>query len=185
MFRVAVAAVLAIAAWFAVPAPGYAYTWYRLNFFQQQQQGKYWCWAASGNSIAAYYGYDYSQLQFCNMARAHADINDYCTDEVATLAEDQRAFRRIGISPGNLVERPLDYDEIIQDIDAEHPIITRIGWKSGGGHMEVIFGYDTRGEQVWWSDPLKPPGNVNLTPYRAYLDNPEWEWTHSLYRIGA
>ena len=48
----------------ASAAPGSYY----LNVSGQAQQKSNWCWAASGNSIAAFYGKSYSQNQFCNLA---------------------------------------------------------------------------------------------------------------------
>lgn len=40
----------------------------RLDITMQAQQQTNWCWAAGGNTIAAWFGRNYSQNQFCNAA---------------------------------------------------------------------------------------------------------------------
>ncbi|GAA1587890.1 hypothetical protein GCM10009789_46780 [Kribbella sancticallisti] len=56
-----------------------------LSITGQDQQRPNWCWAATGNSIAAYYGYSYPQNQFCNMAFGNA-LNATCPNNQATQA---------------------------------------------------------------------------------------------------
>src|SRR4051812_23892096 len=79
-----------------------------LNVNGQSQQKSNWCWAATGNSIATYYGNNYSQNQFCNMAFGYSQ-NGTCPNDQATLANDQRAFRTIGISQGSYISGTLSF----------------------------------------------------------------------------
>ncbi|NRQ35644.1 hypothetical protein HII36_27975 [Nonomuraea sp. NN258] len=184
MFRLAVALALAVATWISTSTPAHAYTWYRLNFTQQAQQYSNWCWAATGNSVAAYYGYSYSQNQFCNLAFNRA-MNSGCPNNQATLGNDQTAFSKIGINPGVYVYNYLSYAAIVREIDAERPIMTRIQWTSGGGHMEVIYGYDKSQSWVYWSNPWPSSTRYNWSTYNWYVSNGSFFWTHSLNNIGA
>ncbi|GII95521.1 papain-like cysteine protease family protein [Sinosporangium siamense] len=189
MFRLAVALAIATTTWIGTTTPAHAqrYDWYKLNFVQQEQQKSNWCWAAIGNSVAAYHGYgQYSQNQFCNMAFGNQDINLACPNNQATLAEDQRAFRRIGMrQPGYYSANYLAFSAVVREIDAHRPILTRVQWKAGGGHMEVIFGYDRRSNSVHWSNPWGPDPRYNLSTYDFYVNNSRWSWTHSLDNVSA
>lgn len=156
----------------------------QLNITMQSQQYSNWCWAASGNTVAAFYGYSYSQNQFCNMAFGNS-LNASCANSQASLADDQTAFDRIGISPGNYVTGYLYYSAIIREIDAGRPVMARIQWSSGGGHMEVLYGYDQSQNWVYWGDPWPSDNRYNWGSYIYYVSNGSFSWTHSLDYIGA
>ncbi|WP_018351107.1 papain-like cysteine protease family protein [Longispora albida] len=155
----------------------------RLNITQQVQQYSNWCWAATGNSIAAYYGYSYSQNQFCNLA-FNRSMNSSCPNNQATLANDQEAFWEIGIAPGRYVTGWLYYSTVQTEINANRPIMTRIQWSSGGGHMMNIYGYDTASNWVYWSNPWGSSTRYNWGTHSYYVNNSSFSWTHSLYQIG-
>ncbi|MFI5531693.1 papain-like cysteine protease family protein [Kitasatospora sp. NPDC051853] len=156
----------------------------KLNLTMQQQQQTNWCWAASGNTIATYYGYTYSQNQFCNAA-FNRSVNSSCPNNQATLGNVQTALRYIGINPGSYVTGYLRYSTVQTEIDANRPVETRIQWSSGGGHMHVLYGYDTGNNWVYWGDPWPSSYRYNWADYNYYVNNDTFSWTHSLYRIGA
>ncbi|WP_327085308.1 C39 family peptidase [Nonomuraea sp. NBC_01738] len=182
--RTAAALTVAAAVWFGASGTAHAWTWYRLGFTQQAQELSNWCWAATGNSVAAFYGHTYSQNQFCNLA-FNRSMNSSCPNNQATLANDQTAFSKIGINPGSYVNGYLSYNAIIREIDAERPIMARIQWTSGGGHMEVIYGYDKSSSWVYWANPWPSSTRYNWTTYNYYVSNNSFFWTHSLDYIGA
>ncbi|WP_431680187.1 papain-like cysteine protease family protein [Kitasatospora sp. KL5] len=155
-----------------------------LGITMQQQQQSNWCWAASGNTIATFYGYGYSQNQFCNLA-FNRSVNSACPNSQATLGDVQNALGRIGISRGSYVGGYLGYATVQGEINAGRPVETRIQWSSGGGHMHVLYGYDTASDWVYWGDPWPSNYRYNWADYRYYVSNGEFAWTHSLYRIGA
>ncbi|MFB7665189.1 papain-like cysteine protease family protein [Kitasatospora sp. NPDC056138] len=159
-------------------------TWRKLDISMQQQQRDNWCWAASGNTIATYFGYDYSQNQFCNAAFGRA-TDSSCPNSQAALDDVQSALSRVGINPGRYVNSYLRYSTVQSEIDANRPIETRIQWSSGGGHMHVLYGYDTSSNWVYWGDPWPSNYRYNWADYTYYVDNGSFSWTHSLYRIGA
>ncbi|MFD0276530.1 papain-like cysteine protease family protein [Kitasatospora sp. NPDC127111] len=156
----------------------------KLNITMQQQQQSNWCWAASGNTIAAWYGYSYSQNQFCNAAFGRS-TNSSCPNSQATLGDVQNGLSWIGINPGSYVTGYLRYSTVQTEVNADRPIETRIQWSSGGGHMHVVYGYDTGGNQVYWGDPWPSNYRYNWADYNYYVSNGTFSWTHSLYRIGA
>ncbi|MFI7056303.1 papain-like cysteine protease family protein [Streptosporangium canum] len=183
--RTAIALVLTTGVWLASPGiAAHAAAAYRLNITMQAQQYTNWCWAAAGNTVAAYHGYDYSQNQFCNLA-FNRSMNSSCPNNQATLANDQNAFRQIGISPGTYVYNYLTYNAVIREMNANRPVLTRIQWSSGGGHMHTIYGYDQSGSWIYWGDPWQSSSRYNWAAYNYYVGNGSFSWTHSLNYIGA
>lgn len=156
----------------------------RLDITMQEQEQTNWCWAATGNTIAGWYGRDYSQNQFCNAAFGRSQ-NGTCPNDQATLANVQTGLNWAGISPGSYVTGWLQYSTVQTEINAGRPIADRIQWSSGGGHMNVIYGYDTASDWVYWGDPWPSDNRYNWAAHDWYVSNNEFSWTHSLYRIGA
>lgn len=168
----------------ATDAPTAQYTWRRLNISMQAQELTNWCWAATGDTVASYFGYSYSQNQFCNAAFGRA-IDSSCPNDQATLANDQRALSWMGVNPGSYVTGYLNYGTIQREIDADRPVMSRIQWSSGGGHMLLVYGYDKSQSWVYWGDPWPSDNRYNWATYDYYVRNGSFSWTHSLYGIGA
>ncbi|MFC9299307.1 papain-like cysteine protease family protein [Streptomyces sp. NPDC057011] len=156
----------------------------RLNITMQAQQKTNWCWAAGGNTIATWFGRNYSQNQFCNAAFNRQQGYD-CPNNQATLGNVQTGLRWAGINSGSYVTGWLQYSTVQTEINANRPIETRIQWSNGGGHMHVIYGYDTANSWVYWGDPWPSSDRYNWASHAWYVDNSTFSWTHSLYRIGA
>ncbi|MCB5182859.1 papain-like cysteine protease family protein [Streptomyces antimicrobicus] len=156
----------------------------RLGITMQAQQKTNWCWAAGGNTIATWFGRAYSQNQFCNAAFNRQQGTE-CPNNQATLGNVQNGLRWAGINPGSYVSGWLRYSTVQTEIDADRPIETRIQWASGGGHMHVVYGYDTASSWVYWGDPWPSSHRYNWASHDWYVDNSSFSWTHSLYRIGA
>ncbi|WP_439680035.1 papain-like cysteine protease family protein [Embleya sp. MST-111070] len=156
----------------------------RLNITMQAQQKSNWCWAGAGNTIATWYGRGYSQNQFCNAAFGRSQ-NTECPNSQADLGNVQNALDWAGINSGSYVNGWLQYSTVQTEINANRPIETRIQWSSGGGHMHVIYGYDTAQSWVYWGDPWPSSTRYNWASHNWYVNNNQFSWTHSLYRIGA
>ncbi|MCC5478377.1 papain-like cysteine protease family protein [Streptomyces barringtoniae] len=156
----------------------------RLNITMQAQQNSNWCWAASGNTIASWFGRDYTQNQFCDAA-FNRPQGSTCGNWQAALDDVQNALDWMGINPGTYVSGYLRYNTVQKEINADRPIETRIEWSSGGGHMHVLYGYDTSDSQVYWGDPWPSNYRYNWGDYDYYVNNNSFTWTHSLYGIGA
>lgn len=156
----------------------------KLGITMQAQQKSNWCWAASGNTIATWFGRTYSQNQFCNAAFNRQQGTE-CPNNQATLGHVQTALRWAGINPGSYVTGWLRYPTVQSEINADRPIETRIQWSSGGGHMHVLYGFDDAKSWVYWGDPWGSNSRYNWASHDWYVNNNEFSWTHSLYRIGA
>ncbi|MFF7728047.1 papain-like cysteine protease family protein [Streptomyces sp. NPDC008001] len=156
----------------------------KLGITMQAQQKSNWCWAASGNTIATWFGRTYSQNQFCNAAFGRSQGTE-CPNNQATLGNVQTALRWAGINPGSYVSGWLRYPTIQSEVNANRPVETRIQWSSGGGHMHVVYGYDDAGQSVYWGDPWPSNNRYNWASHDWYVSNNQFSWTHSLYRIGA
>lgn len=156
----------------------------RLNITMQAQQKTNWCWAASGNTIATWFGRNSSQNQFCNAAFGRAQGYE-CPNSQATLGNVQDGLSWAGVNPGSYVNGRLRYPTVQAEIAAGRPVETRIQWSSGGGHMHVLYGYDDSNSWVYWGDPWPSSNRYNWASHAWYVNNDEFSWTHSLYRIGA
>ncbi|QIQ05328.1 papain-like cysteine protease family protein [Streptomyces liangshanensis] len=156
----------------------------QLGISMQAQQKSNWCWAAAGNTIATWFGRNHTQNDFCNAAFNRAQ-GSTCPNNQATLANVQTALRWSGISAGSYITGTLSYATVQSEINARRPMETRILWSSGGGHMHVLYGYDTASNWVYWGDPWGSNSRYNWASYSWYQRNSEFSWTHSLYRIGA
>ncbi|OLZ70472.1 hypothetical protein AV521_15205 [Streptomyces sp. IMTB 2501] len=156
----------------------------RLNITMQAQQNSNWCWAASGDTIASWFGRNYTQNQFCDAA-FNRPQGSTCGNWQAALDDVQNALDWMGINPGTYVSGYLRYGTVQNEINADRPIETRIEWNSGGGHMHVLYGYDTSTNQVYWGDPWPSNYRYNWGDYDYYVSNNSFTWTHSLYGIGA
>ncbi|MFE1900565.1 papain-like cysteine protease family protein [Streptomyces yangpuensis] len=165
-------------------APALALAQKRLNITMQAQQKTNWCWAAGGNTIATWFGRTYSQNQFCNAAFNRQQGTD-CPNNQATLGNVQTGLRWVGINPGSYVTGWLQYSTVQTEINANRPVETRIQWSNGGGHMHVLYGYDTANNWVYWGDPWPSSDRYNWASHAWYVNNSTFSWTHSLYRIGA
>lgn len=154
-----------------------------LNINGQAQQKSNWCWAATGDSIASYWGKNVPQNTFCDLAFGRS-TNQTCPNSQATLANDQAAFQSLGINLGTYTE-VVDADTINDEIQSGRPINTRIEWASGGGHMMSIYGYDPDSGALDYYNPWPDSNRYNTATYDWYANNDEFTWTHTLYGIGG
>ncbi|MBE8525704.1 hypothetical protein ILP97_50920 [Amycolatopsis sp. H6(2020)] len=161
-------------------APGVPST-YRNQIVLQLQQKNQWCWAGAGNTIAAYHGAAVGQTRFCQLAHGETGVD--CANLPGTLADPQRAFARLGFSsPGRYLDRRISYADVRTQTAADRPVETRVGYRSGGGHTHVLYGYDTHGDWVFWGDP-GPAKRYNWSTYGYYTQNSSFTWTHTLTGI--
>ncbi|MFE2374745.1 papain-like cysteine protease family protein [Streptomyces sp. NPDC059398] len=185
---VAVTALTGIATASATPASAVTGSKVLTGYTQQIQQQSNWCWAASGTSIAVYEGSDITQTQFCNAGQGRPTSNTTCPDNQGDIPMVQKGFRAAGVSAGQEVDNTVSYSTVQSEINANRPLQTRIVWSSGGGHMEVVYGYDTSKGLIYWGNPLGDNGSYqryNQTTYDYYVSNGTFSWTHTIDRIGA
>ncbi|MDX3194360.1 papain-like cysteine protease family protein [Streptomyces sp. MN03-5084-2B] len=157
-----------------------------LGITMQAQQKDQWCWDASGNTIAAYWGDSLTQTRFCQIA--HNESGSDCANRQGYLSDQQRVFRYLGFTNIGTYDssgRTLSFTGVKSQIDAGKPVGTRIGWRSGGGHMHVLYGYDNSGgaTRVEYGDPWPNNSRYNSMNYDTYRSNNQFQWTHTLYGI--
>ncbi|AHH95592.1 papain-like cysteine protease family protein [Kutzneria albida] len=164
------------------PTPGGAVV---LKFSQLKQEQDQWCWDASGLSIARYLGYakDVSQNSFCDYARGLAD-GAPCPNEPGEFSDVQKAYSRIGLGQGSVSSSALSFADVQTEINANRPIETGIYWTAGGGHAQVIYGYDPSTKKLSYGDPWPQSSTYNEMSYSSYVNNNQFRWAEALYRIG-
>ncbi|MGH3494087.1 MAG: papain-like cysteine protease family protein [Sciscionella sp.] len=152
----------------------------------ESQQHDEWCWAAGGATIAEYWGYGIDQNHFCGLAHDVDVSTEPCPNTVGDLAQVKHGFDKLGFAgSGTFVHQPLSFADIQRNIAMNEPVETRIGWTAGGGHMHVIYGYDSTGgtQVVDFGDPWPSDQRYNSMDYSSYVKNKDFSWTHSLSGI--
>lgn len=153
-----------------------------LDIVMQAQEQTQWCWAGSGNTIADFHGATITQTRFCQLA--HGESGATCANTAGTLGDAQHAYASLGFSsPGTYLADRVGYEDIKAQIEAGRPIQTRIGWNVGGGHIHVVYGYDSVQQRVYWGDPWPTNSRYNLSTYSYYSSNRSFSWTHTLTGI--
>jgi hypothetical protein len=165
----------------ATAAPEAATT---LSISQLVQEQNQWCWAASGLTIARFLGYgsSVSQNTFCDYSRGYP-AGSQCPNQPGELTYVQRGYQALGLRPGT-VTGALSLASVQSEIGARRPIETGIYWTAGGGHAQVIYGYDTSG-LVYYGDPWPSSQRYSAMAHSSYVRNGQFQWAQSLYRIGA
>nr|WP_083466616.1 papain-like cysteine protease family protein [Kibdelosporangium sp. MJ126-NF4]CEL17358.1 hypothetical protein [Kibdelosporangium sp. MJ126-NF4]CTQ91415.1 hypothetical protein [Kibdelosporangium sp. MJ126-NF4] len=150
---------------------------------QLVQEQNQWCWAASGLTIAKVHGKgNVSQNDFCALGRGYPKGTP-CPNQPGYLQWVQKAFRSLGLSAGQ-VSSPPSFQTVSSEIDAGRPIETGIYWTAGGGHAQVIYGYDAQ-QTLSYGDPWPSSPRYSEMSYRSYVSNGQFRWGEALYGAGA
>ncbi|MGC0417147.1 papain-like cysteine protease family protein [Embleya sp. AB8] len=153
----------------------------QLNFNEQTQDQDQWCWAGTGLSVVEYLGHGQGadQNTFCDYARG-LPAGTPCPNQPGELSDVQRAWQSLGLSPGQ-VTGVLDFNTVASSIDANSPIEVGIYWTAGGGHANVLYGYDTNSGIMMYADPWPASPRYGEMDYNSYVSNGEFQWAESLY----
>ncbi|WP_031073876.1 papain-like cysteine protease family protein [Streptomyces sp. NRRL WC-3742] len=144
-----------------------------------KQEKSQWCWVASGLTIAKFQGYGSTQTDFCSRAQPYYG----CNNQPATLDDMARGWNSLGMTqPGSGLNSAATFNQVYTDVKAARPIAARIGWTSGGGHMNVVYGFDTSNNTIGVADPWPDTATYTWWNYNDYVSNSSFKWTHS--RIG-
>ncbi|MEU4807135.1 papain-like cysteine protease family protein [Actinosynnema sp. NPDC023587] len=149
------------------------------NIGMYKQEKNQWCWVASGLTIAKFQGYGSTQTDFCTRAQPYYG----CNNQPATLDDMARAWGSLGMSrTGSGLNSAASFNQVYNDVKASRPLGARIGWTSGGGHMNVVYGFDTSNNTIGVADPWPDTTTYTWWNYNDYVSNSSFKWTHS--RIG-
>ncbi|QRX89978.1 papain-like cysteine protease family protein [Streptomyces noursei] len=153
-----------------------------LDISMQKQVKDQWCWDATGLTIANFWGYTrYNQYDFCRLAAQNNRLD--CNNRPATLGDMANGLRNMGFpSSGSDLYRNASFGETRTEIANGRPFAVRIGWNSGGGHMNVIYGYDSTSNMIAVGDPWPTTKTYTWWNYSTYSGNNSFRWTHT--RIG-
>ncbi|MFF4159923.1 papain-like cysteine protease family protein [Streptomyces sp. NPDC001678] len=153
-----------------------------LDISMQKQVKDQWCWDATGLTIANYWGYTrYNQYDFCRLAAQNNRLD--CNNRPATLGDMANGLRNMGFSSsGTDLYRNASFGETRTEIANGRPFAVRIGWNSGGGHMNLIYGYDSTSNMIAVGDPWPTTKTYTWWNYSSYSRNNSFQWTHT--RIG-
>lgn len=148
-----------------------------LSIPSKTQELDQWCWAASSQSVLAYYGI--SKTQCVIVAYAYPGCPNWSAHIYDVHATVLWAYN--GISSDYLT-RSLSWAEVQSTINNNRPAIIRWAWTSGGGHMVTIRGWDDNsGQRVSYMNPAD--GGMWTRDYSNLVSNSQWNWTHSVTQI--
>ncbi len=146
---------------------------------QEVQQWDQWCWAASGLTIAEHFGHTgVSQNTFCDLALGYS-TSTQCPNTPGQLSWVQNAFAQLGMAPGQ-VTGPLSFAGVAAQIDSGRPVETGIFWTAGGGHAQVIYGYDPTIGAIFYGDPWPTSPRYSEMYYNSYMSNAQFYWGQAL-----
>lgn len=151
-----------------------------LGIGMQKQVRDQWCWDASGLTIANYWGYTkYNQYDFCRLA-AQGNSGLDCNNRPATLGDMANGLANMGFrNSGRDLYRNASFSETQNEIANGRPFAVRIGWTSGGGHMNVVYGYDGNSNMIAVGDPWPSTQTYTWWDYSTYSGNNSFRWTHT------
>jgi hypothetical protein len=151
-----------------------------LNYTQQVQKNNQWCWAADGSSIEQFHGAATTQAQFCGAGKGTQAGN--CPNQPAEIYEIVRGFRGTGFNATD-AGGSISWASVQRQIDNGTPALTGIYWTSGGGHAEVIYGYDTANSTLNVGDPWPSYQRYQTSTYNNYLRNSRFSWADTVVDI--
>ncbi|SEP39274.1 papain-like cysteine protease family protein [Amycolatopsis saalfeldensis] len=152
----------------------------QLDYSQQVQQNDEWCWAADGSSIEQSQGGSASQEEFCAAGKG-AQVGN-CLNEAAQISEIVQGFQGTGFSAQD-AGGPISYNSIMQQVDGGILNLTGIYWTSGGGHAEVIYGYDSSNQSIMLGDPWPSYQRYQTWDYSQYQRNAQFTWNDTVVNI--
>ncbi|MED7949101.1 papain-like cysteine protease family protein [Streptomyces sp. BE20] len=144
-----------------------------------KQEKSQWCWSAAGLTIAKFQGFGTTQADFCDRASQYSG-GPSCNNQPATLGDMANAWSSLGLSKtGTGISSAASFAQVTTDVKAARPIGARIGWTSGGGHMNIVYGFDTSNNTIAVADPWPDTATYTWWNYGDYVNNSSFKWTHS------
>jgi len=152
-----------------------------LGFTMQHQLANNWCWAATGASVSAFYGRPpilsqdevASQILSCNCSGHPTPAicdQQHQLDDVLSLT---------GALTLPLVNGPLSFDDVVEEIDAGHLVCCHISWGNGYGHFNAICGYDQGKHDLKIADPFYDDQTVPFGTFVSdYQQSGSWDFSY-------
>jgi Papain-like cysteine protease AvrRpt2 len=150
-----------------------------LNVSQCYQEQDQWCWAASSQSVLAFYGTSLTQTQIAQYGTGGTNIWNYLYGSDATRTGVDLILGHFGSISSSAFASALTQTDVQSEIDTNgRPIVIRWGWDSGGGHILVLNGLVSG--TAYLMDPWYGP---TINSYDWVVQGSSHTWTHSLKLI--
>ncbi len=152
-----------------------------LNMDNRAQQTEVWCWAATIEITANYYGVSAQQCATLATWTGFDCCNTYSTYCVRAGSnyEIQESLRLLGLN-STFAYAPLSWNQLTTEINAGRPMIMFYS-DSFSGHVVVLFGYDAATKKVYIHDPYF--GTFEVEFGTSFTYNESKAWTNTLYNI--
>jgi hypothetical protein len=155
-----------------------------LTFDIQRQQGDNWCWAAVTASVSYFYDNGTAWTQ-CTIACTRLNKNDCCPPRNGNPCDVQNRLDLALQITGNFIDPLLDYPlrfaDVQQQIDSRKVVGARIQWANGFGHFVALHGYNdtTAINYLYVADPIFGKNIVNFDTFIRNYQQSGSSWTHS------
>ena len=149
-----------------------------------RQQTQVWCWAASIEMVANYFGTAIGQCQTVTLGyNNYYDCCAYPSYCLTTAGEQDiiTILSRLGIS-SYYVPGALAWGDVVNEINNSRPIIMTYR-NSFSGHVVVIYGYDSLNRILYIHDPYYGSFEVPYASTFTYNGSLGWSGSIMGFRI--
>ena len=157
-----------------------------VSLVKEGQTQSNWCWAASARMVMRHHGVDVAQWAQANHALGRTDCEANPSSCNTTGWPD---FGNYGFYYSQTSSQALSWYGIVEQIAClDRPIAFSWAWNSGGGHMQIAYGYAALGEDLYVSvhDPLPccdGVGTSQLMLYSAYVSGSTYTHWDDFYDV--
>jgi hypothetical protein len=159
-------------------------TFTSLNVTMDYQQQSNWCWAASTQMVLAYHGVSVSQCSIVNNATGRSDC---CTNGSSSSCNvtgwpdlanygfsSTQTYKASG--PSYIDGTAVPWTQLVEETQANRPVIFAWHWNSGGGHALVASGTESvNGRQyVTILDPINGPSAITYDSFIQASNHTTW-----------
>ena len=146
-----------------------------------------WCWAACGKMMGSLLlG---RLIEQCTFVEAVFPGSNCCQDKSSCnnplpIDKMDTVFALIGKTP-DYVSSDVLFAELLTEIeDKDLPVQVGFNWNDSGGHVAVICGISTQGndQQVYINDPIYGCGWIEFSNLKNAYGLGSWQWT---WKMGA
>lgn len=156
-------------------------TTHTLNMVERRQEYSNWCWAATTLMIIDYLG-TWSPLP--SQTDIVTTVKGSAVNEGATYQDMTNALSwyMVANTPRSGI---LSFAEVKEMLSGWYsPIETSIGWVGGGGHAQIIYGYEENGidQGLYVIDPRASGAQRCYYGFNDYQVNDEFYWRYTWYQ---
>jgi hypothetical protein len=168
----------------------------------QFQEHSMWCWNASVVNLMYAEGLRDGAPKQCDVANFAFSTNTACTDDASFYSRDainhgnwlskpsqknndnERILSHYGFPNTYVISGPPSFSDIQSSINRNHGILTDWHWKSGGGHIVLVNGYDVQKNGSQWVEIFNPwPGEgEQWKTYDSYIGGENPAYNHTTYQ---